>query len=271
MQPVREGRRFAVGVGMRCPRKSETTLSEQTPLPVACTSATFSKQSCLFRDVCLYLSKDKASIQAVIASFNQPEHVALLQQHLSHTLSGVYANISVEATRQGKRSPVNETQTGTNVWNTTLLWRPVPWNQESFGHALINEAFPMFLVLQDHLGPHLPTDISLLIVGSIHPVLQHVITGNIAQHLQLVTDNNMLAQTGSHGFCFQQLIIGDGGYVATSRASLANSGSPHKDQYGKEPSFFSSINWWGFRLHSLKVRGCACFWLPACLHNVPFS
>eukprot|EP00775_Hariotina_reticulata_P004788 gene4788-5038_t len=56
------------------------------------------------------------------------------------------------------------------------------------------------------------------------------------------------------GICFRQLIIGDGGYIQASRASLTNSNAPQAKQYGQEPTFFSSFNWWNFRRHALKVN-----------------
>lgn len=141
----------------------------------------------------------------------------------------------------------------------TMLWRMVNSNQESFGHALLNEAFPMFLVLQNHFGSDIPRQLQLLVTASWHSVLQHVVTGTVSSNAQLLVDKFSSLPAGRQGLCFPHLLVGDGGYVHASRASLANSNKPQAHLYEVFPSFFSSANWFNFRRHAMQVSEAAGF------------
>jgi hypothetical protein len=97
--------------------------------------------------------------------------------------------------------------------------------------------------------------LQLLIAPTLEPVLHDVLSNTITHHTQLLSQRLARLPAGVRGICFRQLLLGDGGYQAASRASLANSGQDHAAQYGREPSFFSSANWWAFRQHVMQVRG----------------
>ncbi|WIA23251.1 hypothetical protein OEZ85_000022 [Tetradesmus obliquus] len=88
----------------------------------------------------------------------------------------------------------------------------------------------------------------MLTVGSWHPVLRNVVTGTITNH---VAEFDAVVAASPAATCFSQLLVGDGGYIAASRGSLAGTGT----SFGTEPSFFSSANWSKFRLHALKMHG----------------
>jgi hypothetical protein len=122
--------------------------------------------------------------------------------------------------------------------------------------ALLNEAFPVFLALHSHFHSqqHLPMRLQLLLAPTLEPVLRDVLSNTITPHTQLLSQRLAQLPAGVQGICFRQLLLGDGGYQAASRASLANSGSKHAAQYAWEPSFFSSANWWAFRQHVMQVR-----------------
>jgi hypothetical protein len=122
--------------------------------------------------------------------------------------------------------------------------------------ALLNEAFPVFLALHSdfHSQQHLPSRLQLLTAPTLEPVLHDVLSNTITPHAQLLSQRLAQLPAGVQGICFKQLLLGDGGYQAASRASLANSGSKHAAQYAREPSFFSSANWWAFRQHVMQVR-----------------
>jgi hypothetical protein len=122
--------------------------------------------------------------------------------------------------------------------------------------ALLNEAFPVFLALHSHFHSQqrLPMRLQLLLAPTLEPVLHDVLANTITPHAQLLSQRLAQLPAGVQGVCFRQLLLGDGGYQAASRASLANSGSKHAAQYAREPSFFSSANWWAFRQHAMQVR-----------------
>jgi hypothetical protein len=65
---------------------------------VICTGATFSKQSCMFHNVCLQPSTDRLQLTAWLLGAGSSRHstqgnVALLQQHLQRVLQGEYSTI----------------------------------------------------------------------------------------------------------------------------------------------------------------------------------
>jgi hypothetical protein len=213
--------------------------------PVACTSAAASKQSCMFRNVCLQYGDDGKTLKAVMWGPQEKRHLAMLQQHLDQHMNGMAVSCHTAPIDSTAARPAFQSDPG-------ILWKLFPDTQFSFGHALINEAFPIFMVLQNHLGNHIPTNVQLLISTPWHPVTQRVLQGTISRNADLLT-SRLPNTTNSQGLCFRQLILGDGGYVASSRASLANSGAPHAQQYAAEPTFFSSISWWNFRRHTLRV------------------
>jgi hypothetical protein len=123
---------------------------------------------------------------------------------------------------------------------------------------MLNEAFPVFLTLQSHFHSHkhLPMRLQLLVAHDLSPAQHDMFNKTITPHAQLLSQR----PAGVQGICFRQLLVGDGGYRATSKASLtltvANRRNTHGAQYAKEPSFFSSANWWAFRQHVMQVRIC---------------
>lgn len=264
------------------------------PFSVACSAATFSKQSCIFTNVCMEPTTDEEGFQSLrvyLQGSNDPEDARVLQKHLDRILDKVFSTVecisaasadsaspssrnsrpSAEETAAGSSQAaqltssnsrgiisVNRSQLGSTPHfhtedGVTMLWRTVDNNQESFGHALLNEAFPMFLVLQNHFGNDIPTQLQLLVTKSWHSVLQHVVTGTVSSNAQLLVDKLSSLPAGSKGLCFPHLLVGDGGYVQASRASLANSNKPQALLYEMSPSFFSSANWFTFRRHALQV------------------
>jgi hypothetical protein len=83
-----------------------------------------------------------------------------LKQHLQKAAQGHFNNVNdLNITNAGIASLSDFAYER----KTTLLWREYEANQKSFGHALINEASPMFLVLQEHLGLKVPTQLQLLV------------------------------------------------------------------------------------------------------------
>jgi hypothetical protein len=80
-------------------------------------------------------------------------------------------------------------------------------------------------------------------------VLRKVLAGTVSTH---TADFDAEVAASPASTCFSQLLVGDGGYIAASRGSLAGTGTT----FGKEPSFFSSANWFRFRQHTLQVRNC---------------
>uniref|UniRef100_A0A383WK28 Uncharacterized protein n=1 Tax=Tetradesmus obliquus TaxID=3088 RepID=A0A383WK28_TETOB len=98
----------------------------------------------------------------------------------------------------------------------TILWRPARLNQQIFGHAMINEALPMFLVLQNHFSI-LPDNLQLLTVGGCHAVLRRMLSGTITKHTAAFPAS-VPARVSARvpaGFpastCYSQLVVGDGG------------------------------------------------------------
>lgn len=91
----------------------------------------------------------------------------------------------------------------------TILWRPVPHQQQSFGHALLNEAFPMFLVLSNHFGvgpADLPRQLQLLVSADNwrSPVLSHVLSDVITPNMMLLKDRlAQMHKQGKAGVCFR--------------------------------------------------------------------
>lgn len=125
----------------------------------------------------------------------------------------------------------------------TLLWREHEANQKSFGHALINEASPMFLVLQEHLGLKVPTQLQLLVMGWLDPVLHRVLAGTVASDVQRLSDRLASLPPAVVGICFRQLIVGDGGYyIQASRASLTNSTAPPMQNSMEKSRRFSAAS-----------------------------
>jgi hypothetical protein len=115
----------------------------------------------------------------------------------------------------------------------------------------------MFLVLQNHFPQQqrLPMRLQLLATPTLEPVLHNVVSNTIARDAQLLSQRLAGLPASTQGICFRQLLLGDGGYQAASRASLANSWDRHAAQYGREPSFLSSADWWGYRQLAMQVRG----------------
>jgi hypothetical protein len=110
-----------------------------------------------------------------------------------------------------------------------------------------------------HTQQQLPLRLQLLIAPALSPALHDVLNKTITPHAQLLSQRLARLPAGVQGICFRQLLLGDGGYRATSKASLtltvADRSNTHAAQYGREPSFFSSANWWAFRQHVMQVRG----------------
>ncbi|WIA34965.1 hypothetical protein OEZ86_013246 [Tetradesmus obliquus] len=203
-----------------------------------------SKRSCVFQDVCLQSAADQKGLSAVLHGRVQPAHAHMLKQHLVKIFEGIVnaANITVSIAPDGSSAvPASALQP------PTIIWRPAGANQYSFGHALINEAFSAFLVLQNHYQ-QIPKNMQLLAVGGWHPVLRNVLAGTITGH---ATEFHAAVTASSAAACFSQLLVGDGGYIAASRGSLAGTGTA----FGREPSFFSSANWRKFRQHALQMHG----------------
>jgi len=217
-----------------------------------CTPTAFGKQTCRFHDVCLQIANGTKTIKAILVANapQQAEQLAVLKQHIKRAVHGHFHQLDVISIHA---VDARELANFTFESRPTLLWHENVANQGSFGHALINEAFPMFLVVQEHLATDIPTDLQLIIMGELNPVLHRVLSGMITPHLQRLVHRLASVPPGTAGICFRTLITGDGGYVHASRASLTNSNAPHAKQYGEEPTFFSSFNWWQFRRHVLKV------------------
>lgn len=122
----------------RTPQSPPPNTTAPPPLEnVACTSSAYSKQSCVFSSVCLQQVPGNKTglIKAVLWSSNQPEHVALLQHYLNNYFQRQYTVTCQGATPTGdtnaslfevERSP-------------TVLWAANPANQQSLGHAMVNE------------------------------------------------------------------------------------------------------------------------------------
>lgn len=99
------------------------------------------------------------------------------------------------------------------------------------------------------------------------PVLQHVLKGTVASNTVLLRDYlQQVASNGVGSVCFDRLLLGDGGYVDASRASLANSGRQEASLYSALPSFFSSSNWWSFRQHAFEVSCTGVCFIRVCFH-----
>jgi hypothetical protein len=126
--------------------------------------------------------------------------------------------------------------------------------------AIINEAFPVFLTLHSHFHSQqrLPMRLQLLIVPKMEPGLHKVLSITITPHTQLLSQRLAALPAGVQGICFRQLLLGNGGYRAASKASttilVPDRSNTHAAQYAAEPSFFSSANWWSFRQHVMQVR-----------------
>lgn len=115
---------------------SNSLSSSTRRVHVACTSTTRSKQSCMFSSVCLQLPENQTGeLKAVLWSSSQAEHVALLRQHLGDYFQSMYNITCQGADVAGHGSaPSPEVER-----SPTVLWVTNPANQESFGHALVNE------------------------------------------------------------------------------------------------------------------------------------
>ncbi|WIA23517.1 hypothetical protein OEZ85_000254 [Tetradesmus obliquus] len=158
------------------------------------------------------------------------QHAALLQLHLQHALQEEYSAVQVKvATLSAAGSEgyilswLNEAL-APQTSGCMAGWRaatPV---------ALVNEAFPMFLVLQNHFLQQ----------------QQQQQQQQRQQRLQLLATSTLEPVLRS---------VGDGGYQAASYASLDNSKQRHAAQYSVEPSFFSSAKWWAFRQHVMQLHG----------------
>lgn len=122
---------------------SESPASE-FPFPVTCTTSVFSKQSCLFKNVCLQLhttnsSSDKLKLTATSQGSKLLSHRALLEQHLQQQ----FLERDAQQETNVEMIIVNSSTDGTELFGTrpgpTVLWRPFDLYQYSFGHTIISE------------------------------------------------------------------------------------------------------------------------------------
>ncbi|KAF8056745.1 POMGNT2 [Scenedesmus sp. PABB004] len=221
------------------------------PFHVSCSGLAASKQTCLFNNVC-FVPGANASLTVLLHGTSTAQHTELARRHFEGLLAPHYGG-GVWFNASNAPAPVRSDPDGPTVDHAvTLFWRPDPNNQYSFGHALVNEVFSMFLVLSNHFGDHIPRRLQVVCASSWHPVLHHLVSSMIAHRAQLWTDK---MKAHERGVCYRHVLVGDGGYVHASRASLTNSGHPQAAQYASGPSFFSSRNWWAFRAYALELAG----------------
>lgn len=116
------------------------------------------------------------------------------------------------------------------------------------------------MVLQNFFGPALPADLQMVATYKPDNVLRNAYQNFVTKRYREVLGPYDLLRPGGLGVCFNQLIVGDGGYVEASRRSLSASGSgsakEHSRHYQEVGTFFSSNNWWQFRQHVLQVSVC---------------
>lgn len=89
----------------------------------------------------------------------------------------------------------------------TVLWR-AGGKQYSFGHSLINEVYPMFLALSDHLQDTngIPHNLQVLVTPNNWEggVLRHLISDMISPRLRLLVNYlPMLVEHAKAGVCFR--------------------------------------------------------------------
>lgn len=90
----------------------------------------------------------------------------------------------------------------------TILWSSHPENQGSFGHALVNEAFPLSMVLNNHFDnfSDMPRNVQLLIAADSWNghALPHVLKNIIAHDTQLLAAFlTRLQEQGKAGVCLR--------------------------------------------------------------------
>lgn len=93
--------------------------------------------------------------------------------------------------------------------SVSVLWRAMPHHHESLGHALLNDAFPLFMVLNDLLGVEpgdLPRRLQVL-VGLDNwkaKALPHVLAETITHNTKLLHERlQELQQSNYAGICFR--------------------------------------------------------------------
>lgn len=89
----------------------------------------------MFHSVCLQLPGDQAGVlKAVLWSSSLPEHVSLLQHYLGMYFQGRHNVTCRAASAEDAHDQSFEVEQ-----SPTVLWVINPSNQESLGHALVNE------------------------------------------------------------------------------------------------------------------------------------
>eukprot|EP00878_Enallax_costatus_P045570 GHUV01054984.1.p1 GENE.GHUV01054984.1~~GHUV01054984.1.p1 ORF type:complete len:485 (+),score=44.64 GHUV01054984.1:527-1981(+) len=261
------------------PLRFPTQVLHRQSAKATCSASAFGKQTCIFRNVCFLWRRDVPtggwSINVTqpqtynYISSSQAETAqvdVLLRKHLDRVTEGTSIRLQygVNITDMASLPLTDDASFNLNKsisleveHAVTLLWR-VGGLQESFGHALINQAYPMFLALTDQLGEEPPQYLQVLVTPEQWqgPVLPHVLSNMVSQRMRLLANYFQgVRERGKDGVCFRTLLLGDGGYAAASWASLANSGQQERHTYATGPSMFSSRNWWSFRRHAMQVAG----------------
>lgn len=218
-----------------------------TSLPqfkTACVGEAFTKQSCLVTHICM------RQMNGVLAVFlpgvAHDKDIVTISRLLNMTLTNLHIKVEHGLASWAVQDAHPEQA-------ITVLRNQQNIHAYSFGHVLVNELFPLFLLLQNHFLKEIPRMLQIL----VHPTWKHDVIKHMT--IQCMSKRSFifseyLAQQNS-GICFPHLILGDGGYVRFSQYSLANWGQPEKDRYAQGPSFFSSQNWFAFRAFVLSNAG----------------
>lgn len=151
----------------------------------------------------------KAHMEKLIGGLSRYQGV-VLTTHPNHPLQSWHDVSDGVAGHRSNSNVANSSNNNIHIEEgVTILWRVFPSNHESFGHALLNEAFPIFMVMSNHFGPgpmELPRRVQLLVAadGWLAPTLPHVLSTMITHKTWLMHDRlQNIQQNGKVGVCFR--------------------------------------------------------------------